>query len=402
MKTKKLFSVVCMVFLLWALPVLTFAEVEWPKYPGATVNFLWYPSPEMDAIKKLLPEFKEKTGIEVTLTELPHEDVFTRRMMDAVSGAGEFDIYPVQPSVARNFADNGYILPFDNFWSSPADVEYDDIFPGVTMMYEYQDKVWGLPLYPDVLMLFYNEKMMNEAGQPIPKTFQEFEEVSKSFMKDTDGDGTIDKWGSVLNLKGGDWSIMNNLALFLFMNKTDWFYGQSGADQPVTEDDPNYMHPMLGDSKAIEAFSYLVQLYKDQVFSPGSINFSYFEAMETFATGNVPTYIGFADQAPMIVGPDSLVKDDVRVAAVPTWKGVRRSFTGGWGASISSQSKNPEAAYTFLRYFYGNSENQKRLSRYGQTPAGLQCCPILNFKRSLYGIKRWGKCSRCQTFATDR
>jgi multiple sugar transport system substrate-binding protein len=71
----------------------------------------------------------------------------------------------------------------------------------------------------------------------------------------------------------------------------------------------------------------------------------------------------------MIVGPDSLVKEDVRVAPVPTWKGVRRSFTGGWGASISAFSKNKEAAYTFLRYFYGNSANQKELSRSGQTPS---------------------------------
>jgi multiple sugar transport system substrate-binding protein len=129
------------------------------------------------------------------------------------------------------------------------------------------------------------------------------------------------------------------------------------------------MHAMLDDPKAIEAFSYLVRLYKDQIFMPGSITYSFFEAMETFATGNAPTYLAFADQAPMIVGPDSLVKGDVRVAPVPSWKGVRRSFTGGWGAGISSKSENPEAAYTFLRYFYGNIENQKRLSMYGQTPS---------------------------------
>jgi len=211
--------------------------------------------------------------------------------------------------------------------------------------------------------------MMDEAKAPIPKTFDEFEKVSKSFMKDTDGDKTIDRWGSVLNLKGGDWSIMNNLALFMFMNKVDWYYGQVGADRSVSESDPKYMRPMLDDPKAIEAFAYLVKLYKDQVFSPGSINYSYFEAMENFSTGKVPMYLGFGDQAPMILGPDSLVKDDVQVAPVPTWNGVRRSFTGGWGASISAFSKNKEAAYTFLRYFYGNSKNQKALSRDGQTPS---------------------------------
>lgn len=350
-------------------PEVKVVEGEWPRYPNAKVNFMWYPSPEMDAIRKLLPKFKEQTGIDVTLIELPHEEVFKKRMMDAVSGAGEFDIYPLQPSVTRNFADSGYIVPLDDFWASPADVEYDDLFEGVRVMYEYQGRVYGLPLYPDVILLFYNEKMMKEAGQPIPKTFDEFERVSKSFIKDSDKDGVVDKWGSVLNLKGGDWSIMNNLALFMFMNKTDFFWGQIAADRPVSKDDPKYMHALLDDTKAIEAFSYLVKLYKDQVFMPGSINFSYFEAMETFATGKVPTYLGFADQAPMIVGPDSLVKDDVRVAPVPTWKGVRRSFTGGWGASISSKAQHPEAAYTFLRYFYGNSNNQKVLSKYGQTPS---------------------------------
>ncbi len=183
MKKVKVFPSFCVVISILVLASFSaFAEVEWPKYPGATVNFLWYPSPEMDAIKKLLPEFKEKTGIEVILTELPHEDVFKKRVMDAVSGAGEFDIYPLNPPVARNFANNGYIVPLDDLWSSPAEVEYDDIFAGVTMMYEYKDKVWGLPLYPDVIMLFYNKKMMEEAGQPVPKTFKEFEEVSKSFM----------------------------------------------------------------------------------------------------------------------------------------------------------------------------------------------------------------------------
>lgn len=350
-------------------PAAPAIEGEWERHPGAEVNFMWYPSPEMEAIKKLLPEFERATGIEVTLTELPHEEVFKKRMMDAVSGAGEFDIYPLQPSVTRNFADSGYILPLNDFWTGQEDVEYGDIFEGVRMMYEYQGKVYGLPLYPDVIMLFYNEKMMNEAGQPVPETFKEFERVSKSFIEDTDGDGKNDKWGSVLNLKGGDWSIMNNTALFMYINETDFLGGQIGADVAVSKEDPRYMKPMLDDRKAVEAFAYLVKLYRDEVFMPASINFSYFEAMETFATGKVPMYLGFADQAPMIVGPDSLVTEDVQVAPVPTWKGVRRSFTGGWGASISSQSENPEAAYTFLKFFYGNSANQKRLSRYGQTPS---------------------------------
>ena len=72
---------------------------------------------------------------------------------------------------------------------------------------------------------------MKDAGQPIPKTMEEFAAISKSFMKDTDNDRRIDKWGAVLNLKGGDGSIVWNFIHFLYMNKTDWFYGQFGGDR---------------------------------------------------------------------------------------------------------------------------------------------------------------------------
>ncbi len=392
-KGKIAFIGVLLVLALFITPASLFAETktsaDWPQYPGAKVNFLWYPSPEMDAIRQTLPQFKKLTGIDVTLTEIPHEEVFKKRYLDAISGAGEFDIYPLQPSVMVNFADSGYILPLNELWKGPEEVEYKDLFPGIRAMYEYKDKVYALPLYPDVVMLYYNKKMMDAAKQPVPKTFAEFEKVSKSFMKDSNKDGTIDQWGSVLNLKGGDWSTMNNLSLFLYMNKADWYRGQDGADQPFNAS--NKYRPMLNDPKAVEALAYMVKLYKDQVFSPGSINFSYFEAAENFSTGKVPMYIGFADQAPMIIDPNSLVKDDVQVAPIPAWNGVSRSFTGGWGASVSAFSKNKAAAYTFLRYFYGNSENQKALSALGQTPSRASVLSYAPLQKKFVWYKAMGE-----------
>ncbi len=376
---------------LFMLPASLFAQSKsatWPRYPGAKVNFLWYPSPEMDAIRQTLPKFKEQTGIDVTLTEIPHEEVFKKRYLDAISGAGEFDVYPLQPSVMRNFAASGYIVPLNELWKGPEEVEYNDLFPGVRAMYEYKSKVFALPLYPDVVMLFYNKKMMDAAGQPIPKTFEEYEKVCKAFMKDTNNDGAFDQWGSVLNLKGGDWSTMNNLSLFLYMNKGDWYRGQDGADLPFN--DSNKYRPLLNDPKVVEALTYMVKLYKDQVFSPGSINFSYFEAMENFSTLKVPMYIGFADQAPMIVDVNSLVKNDVQVAPIPAWKGVSRTFTGGWGASVSAFSKNKPAAYTFLRYFYGNSENQKALSALGQTPSRASVLSYAPLQKKFVWYKAMG------------
>jgi multiple sugar transport system substrate-binding protein len=387
MKHKEKLIIVWAVLILLTLPMLLIAggekekepaaeavgvvEGEWPRYPGASVNYLFYPSPENEAIKVMLPEFERLTGIDVTLTEMPFQEIFKKRVMDAVSGAGEYDIYPLQPGTTKYFADSGYIIPMDDLWSGPEDVDYDDIYPGVRRMWEYNGKHWGLPIYPNLILLYYNKEMLEEAGVAVPTTMKEFERVSKALTKDKDGDGDIDQWGSVFNLISGDWSLMLNLCLFMYMNEADWYCGQDAADYPCSEDDPNYMHPMLDQPKAIEAFEYLVQLYNDRVFSPGSINFSFFDSMENFSTGNSATYIAFMDQGPMIVGPDSMIADKVGAAPLPKWEGVRRSHTGGWGACISSKADSPEAAFTFLRYFLGNSKNQLELSKYGQTPSRI-------------------------------
>jgi ABC-type glycerol-3-phosphate transport system substrate-binding protein len=347
------------------------AEGEWARHPGASVNYLFYPSPENEAIKEMLPEFEELTGIEVTLTEMPFQEVFKKRVMDAVSGAGEYDIYPLQPGTTKYFADSGYILPLDDFWSGPEDVDYDDIYPGVRRMWEYKGKHWGLPIYPNLILLYYNREMLEDAGVKVPATMKDFEQAAKDLTIDKDGDGEIDQWGSVFNLISGDWSLMLNLCLFMYMNEADWYGGQDAADDPISEGDPMYMRPMLDQPKSIEAFEYLVQLYNDQVFSPGSINFSFFDSMENFSTGQAAMYIAFMDQGPMIVGPDSMIADKVGAAPLPAWDGVRRSHTGGWGACISSKAESPEAAFTFLKYFLGNSKNQLELSKYGQTPSRI-------------------------------
>jgi ABC-type glycerol-3-phosphate transport system substrate-binding protein len=59
-------------------------------------------------------------------------------------------------------------------------------------------KQFGLPRDLNVIALYYNKKMFDEAGIPYPDDtwdWAKLVEVGKQLTKDTDGDGTIDQWG---------------------------------------------------------------------------------------------------------------------------------------------------------------------------------------------------------------
>jgi len=369
-KMRYFIAVFLMVVLLFTFGVAIQAQT-WKKFPGVHLTFMWYPSPEMDAVKKLLPEFTKETGIKVTLMEVPHEAMYEKLMMEAVSGAGIIDLAGVAFWWVDSFARAKYIECLEPYFKAYGDPALDDLIPEVIDYYRFieNSRIYAIPLYPDVNMIAYNKEMLKEAGVSIPETWEEFRSVSQKLQKDTNGDGKIDQWGAVLNLFR-DESVTHNFAHFLYMNHGDFIRGQYKGDLPPMKDDPTkYMHPVFNNELGVEALTYLVQMYQEKTFSPGSINYSFFDALEAFILEKAAMYPTFADQAPMMYGPESKITDKVGFAPLPTWKGVRRQRGGGWGISIMSSSKNKEAAYEFIRFFYGNIENAKKLAAHGKTPS---------------------------------
>lgn len=338
------------------------------KFAGVNLVLAWYPSPEMDAIRKLAPQFEKEYGASVTLMEVPHANMYEKLMMESISGAGIIDLYAMAAWWVDVFAKAGYIESLEPYIAKFGDPDLDDIVPEVLDYYRVDGEIYALPLYPDVILSAYNKAMLDEAGVSVPDTWAGFRVASKKLQKDIDGDGEIDRWGAVLNFFK-DESVTQNFMTFLYMVKGDFIRGQYGGDLPPMKDDPTrYLHPVLNNPQGVEALTLMVDMYREKTFAPSSINYSFFEAAEAFMTEKAAMYPTFADQAPMIVGPDSLMAADARFVPLPTYKGVRRCAGGGWGLGLSASSKNKEATYAFIKFFYGNIENAKKLARYGATP----------------------------------
>ena len=62
------------------------AQMDWQQQSGSTINLLLISHPFVDALKPLLPEFTELTGIEVTYEELAEQPGFEKLLADLSSG----------------------------------------------------------------------------------------------------------------------------------------------------------------------------------------------------------------------------------------------------------------------------------------------------------------------------
>src|SRR5690606_39091562 len=137
-------------------------------YSGTTVDVFFLLRPGYEAAKQMLPEFEEKTGIKVNITDLPYENALGEQVRDFVAG-GDLDIALIDLVWIGNFAENEWIVPAEKFINNPEladpELDLDDFFPLTLDAFgTWNDQLYGLPFDNYSGLLFYNRCMLEEAG----------------------------------------------------------------------------------------------------------------------------------------------------------------------------------------------------------------------------------------------
>src|SRR4029453_2978126 len=97
------------------------------------------------------------------------------------------------------------LAPLDDLFTS--DVK-DDLFGGLVSESQGDDTFVGMPVWTNSEILFYRTDLFEDPknmadfeakyGYPLaaPTTWDEYRDVAEFFTRDTDGDGTIDLYGT--------------------------------------------------------------------------------------------------------------------------------------------------------------------------------------------------------------
>lgn len=297
--------------------------------------------------QQIIDEYmKENKNVTIKVEALDEEAYKTK--FKAYSMEGMPDVVSIwgQPSFLDEVLDAGVLAELN-------EDDYKDygFISGSLDGFKKDGKLYGLPRNTDVAGFYYNEKMFNENGWTVPKTYDELLELAKKIN---------DKGIIPLAMDGGDgWP----MAVYL----SDILYKLTGSDYSSTVSDA-IKKGDFSDANIKKATEILKQTADAKMFQKGYDSQDYGTAQNLFTNGQAAMFYMGSWEASMALNEDipKEIRENIRVFTMPIIDGGKGKATdiaawNGGGYAVSSKSEHKEEAIKFLNYMY----QPDKLSKYG-------------------------------------
>ena len=334
-----------------------------PAAEGTTsVDYWLWESLQLPGYQKCADAFEaENPDVTIRITQYGWADYWQKLTAGLVAGAGP-DVFTDHLTKYPEFVTRGVILPLDDF-EATADIDPADFQEGLAELWKGQDgKQYGSPKDFDTIALFYDEKVLSEAGMTPadlegltwnPEDGGTFEEVIAHLSVDANGvrgdEEGFDPTNVVTYGLGSNGAGDTN-----GQTQWSWLAGATGWDYtnaPVWGDEYHYDDPRF---KASIAWLF------------GLVDKGFLPSYERVGTApNLVQQLGSgqaaltADGSWTISSYARLQGVDLGIASVPIGPiGHPVSMYNGLGDSISAQTDAPEESARWVR-FLGSDACQK-------------------------------------------
>ncbi|MCR5736924.1 MAG: extracellular solute-binding protein [Eubacterium sp.] len=289
---------------------------------------------------------KENPNVTIEVEALDEEAYKTKFKAYSMSGMPDVVSIWGQPAFLDEVVEAGVLAELNQ-----DDYKDYQFVEGSLSGYTYDGKLYGLPRNTDIGVFYYNQKMFEDNGWEVPKTYDELLELGKK----------INEKGIVpVAMDGGDgWPLCCYLADVLFkITGTDYLDTVSKAMES-------------GDFSSDE-MKKAAQLLKDaadaNLFQKGYDTQDYGAAMNLFTNGQAAMFYMGSWETSMAVNEDIAedIRTNIRVFTMPTVEGGKATATdisawNGGGYAVSANSEVKEEAIKFLNYMY----QPEKLSKLG-------------------------------------
>lgn len=301
------------------------------------------------AMDQLIANFQEANpDITVKMTHFPYADYRTKVAAAIPAGEGP-DVVQLFYGWLNDYVDAELIqpLPADTFPAAKIDAEF---FPMVQAMKE-GDQYWALPTAVRSLALFYNERLMDEAGVEPPTTLDEMLAAAAAMTK-RDGAGNITQVGITAGMTAQDhhW----------------WREGlvrQMGG-APYSDDYRTVTYNSDAGLKALEFYTDMF-MGDDPVTAVGFMD----EPQAAFKAGLAGMHIDGSFRIGSLADIRGLKWGVTELPA--TADGVRSNYSSYWVNAITTKADGEkyDAAVKFMEYVTSDEAMQIWLDVVGELPA---------------------------------
>lgn len=318
-----------------------FAEVEieyWQYFYDARV----------EAMETLIENFEAANpDIKVKMTHFPYADYRTKVAAAVPAGEGP-DVVQLFYGWLADYKAAELIqpLPTEAFPADKVDAEF---FPMVQAMRE-GDQYWALPTAVRSLALFYNKRLMEEAGlENPPTTLDELVEAAKAMTK-TDAAGNITQVGIAAGMNAQDHHWLREVLV-----------RQMGGE-PYLEDYTTVNYNTEAGTKAVQFYMDLIDEHK--VTALGFMD----EPQAAFKAGRAGLLIDGSFRIGSLNDQRGL---EWGVTELPSHNGVQSNYSSYWVNAITTKATDEkyDAAVKFMEYITSDEAMQIWLDTVGELPA---------------------------------
>ena len=261
-------------------------------------------------------EFEQLSGTKIEAESTAWPDLAPKYTTTFASKSDAFDIAMIDESFTSIFGKAGWYVPLDDLLSAQ---DRTKAIGAYIDLYTWQGHLVAMPYMAMPYMLFYNSKILSDAGLKPATTWDEMAKQSMQLKKAgvidygitwpllSGDDMSSETWGVVLMSMGGK----------LFDDK-----GQPAFDSPA----------------GLKALQFVIaSLYKDKWANPASVEVEKQEALKSFMTGKDLYNVNWDFLYPMTIdSQQSSIADYSKLAPIPTSGNPRySSWISGAGLVVN-------------------------------------------------------------------
>lgn len=348
----------------WAADGATSAVEAAKQYSGQTITIVWEAGLQsLDPLNFSGPKWKELTGIEVKVVEVSTAEMFTKILQDYKSGAGAYDALNVIPAWMPDLVNAGALELLDPMVDKYG---FRDELQKIAPTYRdnqmmVDGKIYGFPDDGDVFLMYHRTDIFGDAAVQaafkaktgkdlvVPTTWAQFDETGAALteiLKDK-------------NIYGAGMFRQPPYTMFMFQER---FRNEGGKFF-----DAETMKATINSEAGVKVLTDYIA--ENKWMPPGVEQWGFPELLAAFQQGQLAMTISWppfgrwaagygTDQEVLSWVPKSTIAGKVGYSMPP---GGHPQLAAGFCLSVSSGSKNKEAAYLFIQWLNSEATSLERV-----------------------------------------
>jgi len=255
-----------------------------------------------------------------------------------------YDVIDMDVIWTAEFASNGWIIPLPQ-----SQFPLGDFLKPAVDTARYQGRLYAVPDYSNVDLLYYRKDILAKAGKQPPKTWAQLQQLARTVAPEY---GLYGYAGTFAPYEG----LTVNFAAAV----------QSAGGSILS---PEGTKVTVNSAEALQGLEFLVNGFRQGWIPRAALSYEEESAQNAFASGKFLFLDNWPDvyAALSVPGPQNKVYGKFGIAALPGPDGMGSSSLGGANLAISAYSQHQRTALDFIKYMT-NLDNERQMLEKGSFP----------------------------------